>query len=181
LISHFTIERVHKAGAKFNFEKAIWFNQQYLRHLTTKELSKYCEKEILDINPKLDIVFIEKYCELYRDRISYGHELPLIGKYMYSDIAEYDKDTLEKKWKPECNQFFEKYIIELKDFDFKSAIALEEKTKQDIEAAGLGLGSILPILRIALTGTTKGPSIFDTMLLLGKDLSIDRIKNLPIS
>jgi glutamyl-tRNA synthetase len=178
LKTHFSIDRVHKAGAKFNFEKAVWFNQQYLHNLSSKDLTKYCEKEISAINPSLNSEFIEKYCEIYRNRISYGYELPAIGHYMYSDITDYDKDTLVKKWKPEFKSFFENYISKLVEMSFNSADDLEAKTKSEIESAGLGLGNILPVYRIALTGTMKGPSIFDTMVLIGKDKSIERIAHI---
>jgi glutamyl-tRNA synthetase len=97
---------------------------------------------------------------------------------MYSDITEYDKDTLAKKWKPEFKSFFENYISKLVEMSFNSADDLEAKTKSEIESAGLGLGNILPVYRIALTGTMKGPSIFDTMVLIGKDKSIERIAHI---
>lgn len=178
LVSHFSIERVHKAGAKFNFEKAVWFNQQYLRLQTPNELSRFCKNEILKLNSNLNLEFIEKYCELYRDRISYGYELPMIGSYMYSDIVDYDKDTFAKKWKPEFSDFFIKCIAKLTEIDFSSAQLLEDMTKLSIEEAGFGLGAILPIYRIALTGTTKGPSIFETMMLIGKELTLHRLRNI---
>jgi glutamyl-tRNA synthetase len=179
LIEHFSIDRVQKAGAKFNYEKAVWFNQQYVRNLPTMDLTKYCELEIFAVNPELDFEFVNQYCELYRDRISFGHELPTIGQYMYDDIQEFDKDTLTKKWKPEFADFFTNYIESIRSNSFSDAHELEELTKLRIEEAQYGLGSILPIFRIALTGTTKGPSVFDTMILIGKDKSIERLKQLP--
>jgi glutamyl-tRNA synthetase len=179
LIKHFSIDRVQKAGAKFNYEKAIWFNQQYLRNLPTHELTKYCYLEIFAVNPDLDYVFVNQYCELYRDRVSFGYELASIGRYMFDEIQDIDKDTLIKKWKPEFIDFFSKYKEFIQEISFTDVHQLEELTKKKIEEAQFGLGSILPILRIALTGTTKGPSIFDTMLLIGKDKTIERLNQLP--
>lgn len=178
LIEHFSIDRVQKAGAKFNFDKAKWFNQQYLRAMSVEDLSKYCEAEIKAINPSVSQEFIQKYCDIYRDRIQYGYELSSIGSYMYGEIVEVDNDTLVKKWKPEFVNFFSTYIDFIVTNSFTDVQELEEITKSKIEEAEFSLGNILPIFRIALTGTTKGPSIFDTMVLLGKEKSIERLSKI---
>jgi glutamyl-tRNA synthetase len=178
LIDHFSLERVHKAGAKFNFEKAIWFNQQYVRHLSNEELVHNCYDDMKRLNPNLDISFISKYVELFRDRIDFRHQLVSVGSYLYSEIEQYDLDTLKKKWKTEAENFIGDFIDFLKKNSIVAANELEIETKKIIEQHQLGMGNILPVLRILLTGTMKGPSIFESILLLGKDKSIERISKL---
>lgn len=178
LIENFSLDRVHKAGAKFNFEKAIWFNQQYVRNLSNKELVSSCYEEIKKQSPTINEEFVSKYVELFRDRIDFKYQLLSVGNYFYSDIEEYDKDTLRKKWKPEAEKFFSEYKEFLTQTETKLPEDLESETKKLIESHGLGLGNILPILRILLSGTMKGPSIFDSILLLGKEKSIERINKL---
>lgn len=178
LIEHFSLDRVHKAGAKFNFEKAVWFNQQYVRHLSNEELVQACSNELLKRNPNIDTSFVSKYVELFRDRIDFKYQLVTIGSYLYSDIEHYDLDTLKKKWKPEAENFIEDFTNFLAITNIESANELEIETKNIIEQHQLGLGNVLPVLRILLTGTMKGPSIFESILLLGKEKSTERISKL---
>ena len=178
LIDHFSLERVHKAGAKFNFEKAVWFNQQYVRNLSNEELVHACCDDLIKLNPNLDTSFITKYVELFRDRIDFRHQLITIGSYLYNEIEEYELDTLKKKWKPEADNFIGDFVKFLNKNSIAAANELEIETKKIIEQHQLGMGNILPVLRILLTGTMKGPSIFESILLLGKDKSIERISKL---
>lgn len=178
LIDSFSLERVHKAGAKFNFEKAVWFNQQYVRQLSNEELVHACFEEIKNQNPNLSDEFIAKYVELFRDRIDFKYQLTTIGSYLYNDIQEYDLDTLKKKWKPEAENFIGDFTNFLSNNCIVDAHELEVETKKIIEQYQLGMGNILPVLRILLTGTMKGPSIFESILLLGKEKSVERINKL---
>lgn len=178
LIAKFSLDRVHKAGAKFNYEKAIWYNQQYVHRKSIKELAKAVESDIRAVSPLCTDEFIQKYCALYRDRISFEYELKDIGKYLYAGIQEYDIDTLQKKWNESSLSFLDNYISLLGAVDFEDSTALEDFTKLEITQAKNSLGNILPILRIGLTGITKGPSVFDTMVLLGREETIHRLKNL---
>jgi glutamyl-tRNA synthetase len=126
----------------------------------------------------LDTSFISKYVELFRDRIDFRHQLVTAGSYLYSDIEQYDLDTLKKKWKPEADNFIGDFVKFLNKNSIAAANELEIETKKIIEQHQLGMGNILPVLRILLTGTMKGPSIFESILLLGKDKSIERISKL---
>jgi glutamyl-tRNA synthetase len=180
LIENFSLERVHKAGAKFNFEKAMWFNQQYLKKVSTNDLKESCSEEIKSIQPSVNEDFLAHYVLLFRDRIDFRHQLASVGRYMYDDIKEFDVETFKKKWKPESEKFISDYINFLDKGELNSAEELETKTKNMLEEGQFSMGNILPLLRILLTGTTKGPSIYESILLIGKEKSIQRLKaNLP--
>ena len=178
LIENFSLDKVHKAGAKFNFEKAVWFNQQYIRLVPNEKLAESAIGKIREANPNISDVFVSKYCELYRERISFSYELPNIGKYLYTDIENYDVKMFNKKWKPEFSEFFQSYILLLEKEDLSDSDKIEQFTKAVIEESGYGLGQILPLFRIGLTGTMKGPSIFETISILGKEESIKRLQKL---
>jgi len=178
LIDNFTLERVHKAGAKFNFEKAIWYNQQYLKKLSTKELVDSCSVDIKSIQPNVSEDFLAQYVELFRERVDFRYQLASVGMYIYGDIQEYDLDTFKKKWKPESAKFMSDYTSWLNCASFDSVEQLEVETKKIMEENHMSMGSILPVLRILLTGTTKGPSVYDTLLLVGKEKSIERLAKL---
>jgi len=178
LISAFSLERVHKAGAKFNFEKATWFNQQYILKMPARQMTSFASKKIKSINPNVTDHFIERYCELFRERIGFLYELAGVGKYLYSPIDYYDLDTLGKKWNEQSASFIQNYIVTLRLKSPKSAAEIETITKEEIEKRGLSLGAVLPVLRIGLTGITKGPSVFETIEILGNVESISRLESL---
>lgn len=175
LIDSFSLERVHKAGAKFNFEKATWFNQQYIHHLPIETLVDYVKHDIQSINPACDDLFLASYCSLFQQRISFLYELKSIGNYLYGPIIEFDLETLRKKSTETVASFIHAYTNRLSEVPFEESTQLESLTKLEIESYNLSLGAVLPILRIGLTGITKGPSVFDTMMLLGKEESIRRL------
>ena len=178
LISAFSLDRVHKAGAKFNYEKATWFNQQYILKMPTTGMVNFVSNEIKSINPNVTDRFIEKYCDLFRERIGFLYELANAGKYLYTPIDFYDNDTLGKKWNEQSASFVQNFIATLKLKSPVSIFDIELLTKEEIEKSGLSLGAVLPVLRIGLTGITKGPSVFETIEILGNDESISRLETL---
>jgi glutamyl-tRNA synthetase len=113
LIQSFSLERVHKAGAKFNYDKAIWYNQQYLKHVDLSHLTKYFESYTTNQGLNLSTDFIQRYCEIFRDRISFVHDLEKIGNYLYHNLETIDIDSLKKKWSPKSLDFVNDYISKL--------------------------------------------------------------------
>jgi glutamyl-tRNA synthetase len=179
LIQSFSLDRVHKAGAKFNYDKAIWYNQQFLKHVDLSHLTNYFESYTTNQGLNLSTDFIQRYCEIFRDRISFVHDLEKIGNYLYHNLETIDIDSLKKKWSPKSLDFVNDYISKLDNTAFDSS-NLEELFKELLANYEMGMGQMMPVFRIALTGIMQGPSVFDTMMLLGKEESQKRFKNLEI-
>jgi glutamyl-tRNA synthetase len=179
LIQSFSLDRVHKAGAKFNYDKAIWYNQQFLKHVDLSHLTNYFESYTTNQGLNLSTDFIQRYCEIFRDRISFVHDLEKIGNYLYHNLETIDIDSLKKKWSPKSLDFANDYISKLDNTAFDSS-NLEELFKELLANYDMGMGQMMPVFRIALTGIMQGPSVFDTMMLLGKEESQKRFKNLEI-
>ena len=179
LIHSFSLERVHKAGAKFNYDKAIWYNQQFLKNVNLTYLASYFESYASKNSLNLSDTFIQKYCEIFRERISFIHDLEKIGSYLYNKIESIDLDSLKKKWSSKSQDFVNDYIskIETTEFDSKR---LEELFKELLIKYEMGMGQMMPVFRIALTGIMQGPSVFDSMILLGKEESIKRFAHLEV-
>jgi glutamyl/glutaminyl-tRNA synthetase len=170
---------VHKAGAKFNYDKAIWYNQQFLKHVDLSHLTNYFESYTTNQGLNLSTDFIQRYCEIFRDRISFVHDLEKIGNYLYHNLETIDIDSLKKKWSPKSLDFVNDYISKLDNTAFDSS-NLEELFKELLANYEMGMGQMMPVFRIALTGIMQGPSVFDTMMLLGKEESQKRFENLEI-
>ena len=177
LIESFSLERVHKAGAKFNYDKAIWYNQQFLKHVDLSHLTSYFESYASKNSLNVSKEFIQKYCEIFRDRISFLYELETIGGYLFGPLKTIDTDSLKKKWNSKSLDFINDYKSKLESIEFEP-IALESLFKEILTSYEMGMGQMMPVFRIALTGIMQGPSVFDTMMLLGKRESLERFKNL---
>ena len=168
LISSFSLEKVSKAGARFDFDKARWFNQQHLR-LQPKEglLIEYLEllKKTSGHTPEKD--WAEKSLYLFMDRAEFLKDIISESKYLFNDPQSYDDKMVKKKWSSDAPVF----IKDLKDLFIKtnySSEALESSFKEYLSSSSLSFSQVGPVLRLAVAGTTQGPSIFMVMELIGR-------------
>lgn len=176
LIQAFSIEKVSKAGAKFDFEKAKWFNKEYLRSKSNEELAQavrpYVEKAGLETSE----AYLVSVCGLMKERATFIKDLLEEGRYLFVAPATYDEATLSKKWKPESAEQIQRLTADLLSVADFSHDALEAKGKAWLEENKIGFGAIMPVFRILLTGVGAGPSIFEICALLGKEEVKKRIE-----
>lgn len=176
LVKTFTLERVGKAGARFDFDKTKWFNQQYIKNKENKELVALTKDLFAAKGYQTEDTTLEKICDLVKERTIFLHEFPEIAYYFFEDVKEYDEKTFNKKWNSENEEKFitlRNNLASLKDF---LAQNIEQTVKDFMEANELGFGQVLPILRIAITGTMQGPPIFSVMEVLGKKTVLERLE-----
>jgi glutamyl-tRNA synthetase len=177
LIQGFSLERVHKAGAKFNYEKAVWFNQHFVMNMSDEELIDYLRAELTSF--ELTDVFLNQYIKLFKNRVQFKRELLEVGSYLYDSMRYIDKDTFAKKWVAQTQVVVDDLISYLEAVDALSATDIEHFLTDYIKSKELNMGQIMPIFRIALTGIMKGPSVFETIEILGKEKSVERLKRVP--
>jgi glutamyl-tRNA synthetase len=176
LIEAFSLERVGKAGAKFDFDKTRWFNQQYLRSKSKEELAQDLQIILKENGVEAEDNFVETVCEQLKERATFVKDMWEEGKYYFAAPTSYDEKTIRKKWKEDTP----KYVSELKDklsvlSDFSSE-NIEVEFKDYLEVNELGMGRLLPAFRVCLTGLGIGPSLFDIASLLGKEETIKRME-----
>ena len=176
LIEAFSLERVGKAGAKFDFDKTRWFNQQYLRSKSKEELAQDLQIILKENGVVAEDNFVETVCEQLKERATFVKDMWEEGKYYFSAPTSYDEKTIRKKWKEDTP----KYVSELKDklsilSDFSSE-NIEVEFKKYLEENELGMGRLLPAFRVCLTGLGMGPSLFDIASLLGQEETIKRME-----
>ena len=176
LIKEFSLERVGKAGAKFDFDKTRWFNQQYLRAKTKEDLAQELQIILKENGIEASDDFVATVCEQLKERSTFVKDMWEEGRYYFSAPTSYDEKTIRKKWEEETP----KYLSELKDrlvglSDFSSE-NIEIEFKKYLEENELAMGKLLPAFRVSLTGLGMGPSLFDIASLLGKEEAIKRIE-----
>jgi len=169
LIEAFSLERVGKSGARFDFDKTKWFNQQYIKNKTGEELVLLSKPFFEEAGYKADDKFLATVCDMTKERVTFMKEFPEMAYYFFEDIKEYDEKDLKKKWKSENQEKIEDLVVRLNDLTDFSGENIEKTVKAFMEETGLGFGQVLPILRISVTGTMQGPPIFEVMSLLGKE------------
>ncbi len=176
LVQSFSLERVGKAGAKFDPDKAKWFNQQYLRSKADVELADTIKPIVDNRNLNNDRAFLQEVCRLMKERASFVPEIVDNGLYLFTAPQQYDDQTVAKKWKMEETPRQMKTLMDsfsgASSFD---AATLDAIFKSFLESNGLGMGAILPNLRLIITGEGMGPGMFDIMALLGKDECMSRM------
>ena len=119
--------------------------------------------------------FLEKVAAMMKERVHFIPEMLDAAYYLFEPIKSYDDKTIQKRWKPENKEKMDilaNTINHIKSFD---AVTIESTVKQFMEDHELGFGEVLPILRLAVSGTTMGPSVFDIMALLGHQETVDRM------
>ena len=179
LIEKFSIDRVHKAGAKFNFEKAKWFNQEWVRKVPMEELSglvrKIYEEQSLQIP---DENFLRSVIALIRDRCHLLPEFYAQGRFFFAAPGQWDLDAVKPKWTPAKTTFFKSYIDSFAGLTDWSALHLETVFKELAVEQQIKPGELQLPLRIMLVGEKSGPPVFEIASQLGLKETSDRINRM---
>jgi glutamyl-tRNA synthetase len=169
LVEKFDLNRVHKAGAKFDPEKNKWFNHQYLQKQSDESLAENF-KQILsekNISTALDVT---KITSLIKERANFVSDFWELSDYFFEAPTTYDEKAI-KNWKEETPNLMKTLIYELEKISAFNASILEEKIKP-----WLLENKVMPVLRLCLVGALKGIDLFQLMEILGKEETIKRIE-----
>ena len=175
LIEAFSIERIGKAGARFDMEKAKWFNQQFLiqtdDHRIAELLRPYLAKQAVRVEDN----YLVGVCSLMKERAHFIPDIYSDGKYFFGPIENYDEKVIKKKWKDDIKPFFKELEQKLEALDSFGKEDVETATKSLMEDHEMKFGQVLPVFRVMLCGTIAGPPIFDVAALLGQETTVQRI------
>ncbi len=182
LIKKFSIERVHKGGAKFDYEKAKWFNHEWIKRLS-----------VADLLPRVEKFFIEKGLDI-SDRAKFTKAIALVkercflltdfveqGGFFFESPRKYDLDAVKPKWNDDKKKFFQTFTGELEAMPNWEAAFIEDGFKKTAAEKSIKPGELQLPLRIMLVGGKFGPPVFHIAEVLGKEETISRVKNfLPV-
>ena len=176
MTQEFDLHKVHKAGARFNKEKAEWFNQEYLKVKSDAEVLDLLKKVPgLELQNSSDDQLL-RIISLMKERATFVKDIYEQGKFFFEAPTQYEEKASKKAWNEATAQVMNEFSVQLKDSVFEP-----ENLKQEIhdfaESKGLGMGKVMMPLRLCLVGELKGPDVPDIMQILGKEETIARIKN----
>ena len=181
LINEFSLKRVGKAGAKFDFDKTKWFNQQYLRAMDNSLLADNLQ-DILKINNiKAEKDYVIRVCNELKERATFVSDMWQEGRYFFESPKSYDEKTIRKKWKEETPKLLLELKERLKTIDEFKSENVEQYFKDILNENNLGMGQLLPAFRLALTGIGMGPSLFNIAEIIGKNETIARLESALIN
>lgn len=177
LIKTFSIANINKAGAKFDINKAKWYNQQYLRLKSDEELADMLlpELEKAGIQSTRDKAI--QVSRLMKERVTFPAEIWTNAKFFYELPQRYDEKIVNKKWNEEAVIVLQAFATALKEQ--KAALNADEARvvlEQVLETLDVNMGKIMQALRLAITGEGSGPDLMPTIEILGKAETASRIE-----
>jgi glutamyl-tRNA synthetase len=176
LTEKFSIERVHKAGAKFNYEKAKWFNHEHIKQSPAEDLLPVFKEILQEKDVQADDTRLLTILRLIKERCTLLPDLWENSFFFFQRPATWDVESVQKKWTAEKRQFFGELIDQFSSIDPFTAAVFETSFKALAEKAGIKAGGLMLPLRVMLVGGKFGPPVFDIAELLGREETLVRIQ-----
>lgn len=177
MIENFSIERVHKSGAKFDYEKAKWFNQEWIKISTSDYLfplvSELFKNKGVEIH---DDAFLKKIIDLVKERCVLIPDFYEQAVYFFQSPEKLDLDAIKPKWNEAKTNFFETFCNNINEISWTTA-DIENVFKNLATEMNIKPGELQLPMRIMLVGGKFGPAVFEIAHLIGKEETILRIKN----
>ena len=174
LAEKFDLNRVHKAGAKFDPEKNKWFNHQYLQKQSDESLAKAFGYILVDkgISTTLDVT---KIVSLIKERADFVSDFWELSDFFFEAPSSYDEKAT-KNWKEETPSLLQQLISVLENIGDFTTINIESIVKDWMTKNEIGMGKVMQPFRLSLVGALKGPHLFDIVAMLGKEETIKRLE-----
>ncbi|WP_103904965.1 glutamate--tRNA ligase [Sphingobacterium lactis] len=179
LIAKFSVDRISKAGAKFDFEKAKWFNQEWIKRAPESELlpqvAAVLESHGIQVEQQ-DENFVGIVLDLVKERLTYIEDFWEQSSFFFQKPTTYDVDAVKPKWNADKTSFFTKVSDVFAQQQTWDAATLEPLFKNLIAESGMKMGELMMPFRIMLVGGKFGPDVFKIAELLGQAEVLERIK-----
>ena len=176
LVQAFDITKCSKSGAKFDYQKGIWFNHEYILRKSDEEIARLFAPIVANNGVEETFERVQLVVSMMKDRVSFVKELWPLCSFFFIAPTEYDEKTVKKRWKENSTQQMTELceVLEnIEDFSIEGQEVIVEKWIAD---KGYKMGDIMNAFRVALVGIGKGPGMFDISAFLGKEETIHRLK-----
>ena len=176
LIQAFDLSKCSKSGAKFDYKKAIWFNHEYVLRKSDDEIAQLFAPILANNGIDEDFDRVKQVVHLMKDRVNFVKELWPLCAFFFLAPTSYDEKTRKKRWKEYSAQQMSELITVLQGIDDFSVEGQEPVVMKWVEDKGYKLGDVMNAFRLALVGEGKGPGMFDISAFLGKEETINRLR-----
>ncbi len=179
LIEAFSLEKVSKSGAKFDVNKAFWFNQQYLNKFDNSLVLDMIKSDweanygVLDTEEKQE--YASKIISLIKEKVQFAKQIVPSAHFFYNRPEEFDEQVVAKKWKENTSELLQKLGTYFVANHASSAADFENQFKLYCDETGIKSGEVLQPLRVSVSGEAMGPPIFEILAMLGNQEVVNRI------
>ncbi len=175
----FSLDKIGKSGARFDYDKAKWFNQQYIQHASDRQIAAWLKPVLEEKGVRADAERLAAFGHLFKERVTLLPDFWEQGYYLWKPVESYDEKSIRKRWKPESAALIEGFADTLQEVEPFEPDKIGTATQQYMQAKAIQPGALFPFLRLALSGTLKGPGISEMIAFLGKEKSLARLRAAP--
>ena len=175
LVAAFDITRCSKAGAKFDFQKGIWFNHEYILRKSDDEIARLFAPIVANNGVDETLERVTQVVSMMKDRVNFVKELWPLCSFFFIPPTEYDEKTVKKRWKPDSAKVMSELVEVLSGIQDFTVEGQEHVVMAWVEQQGYKLGDVMNAFRLALVGIGKGPGMFDISAFLGKEETLKRL------
>ena len=176
LVQAFDIHKCSKAGARFYYQKGIWFNHEYMLKKSNEEVANLFAPIVANNGVDESMERITKVVAMMKDRVNFVKELWPLCSFFFIAPTEYDEKTVKKRWKADSAKVMSELADVLEGIDDFSVEGQEPVVMKWIEEKGYKLGDVMNAFRLTLVGIGKGPGMFDISAFLGKEETLKRMR-----
>lgn len=176
LVSLFDITKCSKSGARYDFQKGIWFNHEYILRKSSEEIAQLFAPIVANNGVEESMERITKVVSMMKDRVNFVKELWDLCSFFFIAPTEYDEKTVKKRWKADSALVMSELATVLEGIDDFTVERQEPVVLSWVEEKGYNLGDVMNAFRLALVGIGKGPGMFDISAFLGKEETLKRIE-----
>ena len=176
LVEAFDITRCSKAGAKFDYQKGIWFNHEYILMKSNEEIAQLFAPIVANNGVDESLERVTEVVRMMKDRVSFVKELWPLCSFFFIPPTEYDEKTVKKRWKEDSAQVMAELATLLEGLDDFSLENQERVVHEWVEKKEYKLGNVMNAWRLTLVGEGKGPGMFDISAFLGKEETLRRMR-----
>lgn len=176
LVEAFDIHKCSKAGARFDYQKGIWFNHEYMLKKSNEEVANLFAPIVANNGVDETMERITKVVAMMKDRVNFVKELWPLCSFFFIAPTEYDEKTVKKRWKADSAKVMGELADVLEGIDDFSVEGQEPVVMKWVEENGYKLGDVMNAFRLTLVGIGKGPGMFDISAFLGKEETLKRLR-----
>ena len=176
LVNVFDISRCSKAGAKFDYQKGIWFNHEYILRKSDDEIAALFAPIVASHGIDESLERITEVVHMMKDRVNFVNELWDLCSFFFVEPSDYDEKTVKKRWKEYSAQQMTELAEVIEGINDFSVENQESVVMKWVEEKEYKLGDVMNAFRLTLVGIGKGPGMFDISAFLGKEETLKRLR-----
>lgn len=175
LVEAFSLDRVGVSGVQFDLDKLNWYNEQYVRAMSPEDFAEALRVQLTEVHQPITHERLVAIAELTQDRVSKVGDVLTEHSYLFEDPTEYDEDDVAKSWNDQSAELLRALAEVYEDASTFDRDVVDQGMRDVAEKHDVGLGAVIHPVRLAISGRTQGPGIFDLVAFIGRETTLRRI------